>query len=214
MSNPESFIAEVTEEVRKDRLYSLFRRYGWIGIMAVLVIVGGAGYREWSISQEQAAAEALGDSLIAALEERESGTAVARLREIEASEGDNGAIVNLALATKLAETGDLPGANSHYRHVLLDPEISTVYRDLAALKELGTRWTELDPNELIEQLDRIDGSGSPFRLLAAEMKAHAMLELGQTEDALEILQEIVEDFGVPSAMSVRVQQLILALESL
>ncbi|MFD1808819.1 hypothetical protein ACFSHQ_13850 [Gemmobacter lanyuensis] len=40
MSNPESFIDEVTEEVRRDKLFATFRKYGWIGILAVLGIVG------------------------------------------------------------------------------------------------------------------------------------------------------------------------------
>ena len=42
MSNPDSFIEEVTEEVRRDRLFALFRKYGWIGVVLVLAIVGGA----------------------------------------------------------------------------------------------------------------------------------------------------------------------------
>ena len=36
MSNPDSFIDEVTEEVRRDRLFAMFRKYGWIGVAIVL----------------------------------------------------------------------------------------------------------------------------------------------------------------------------------
>ncbi len=36
MSNNDSFIDEVNEEVRRDKLYALFRKYGWIGVVAVL----------------------------------------------------------------------------------------------------------------------------------------------------------------------------------
>ena len=39
MSNPESFIEEVTEEVRRDRLFAAFRKYGWIGVLLVLLTV-------------------------------------------------------------------------------------------------------------------------------------------------------------------------------
>ena len=41
MSNPDSFIDEVTEEVRRDRLFAIFRKYGWIGAVLVALIVGG-----------------------------------------------------------------------------------------------------------------------------------------------------------------------------
>jgi len=41
LSNPDSFIDEVTEEVRRDRLFRLFRKYGWIGVVIILGLVGG-----------------------------------------------------------------------------------------------------------------------------------------------------------------------------
>ena len=47
MSNNESFIDEVTEEVRRDRLFAMFRKYGWIGVVLVLGVVGGAAYTDW-----------------------------------------------------------------------------------------------------------------------------------------------------------------------
>ncbi|MBC7675342.1 MAG: hypothetical protein H7173_04675, partial [Rhodoferax sp.] len=47
MSNNESFIDEVTEEVRRDKLFAMFRRYGWIGVLLVVGIVGGAAWTEW-----------------------------------------------------------------------------------------------------------------------------------------------------------------------
>ncbi|MBC7476479.1 MAG: hypothetical protein H7317_00100, partial [Pseudorhodobacter sp.] len=68
MSNTDSFIDEVTDEVRRDRLFAAFRKYGWLGVVLVLVIVGGAGWHEWQKSQEAARAQAFGDAALAALE--------------------------------------------------------------------------------------------------------------------------------------------------
>ena len=58
MSNPDSFIDEVTEEVRRDRLFAMFRKYGWIGVLIVVFIVGGAAVNEWRKSSAEARAEA------------------------------------------------------------------------------------------------------------------------------------------------------------
>ena len=44
MSNSETFIDEVTEEVRKDQLFGYIRKYGWIAVLAVLAIVGGTAF--------------------------------------------------------------------------------------------------------------------------------------------------------------------------
>ena len=40
MSQSDSFIEEVTEEVRRDRLFATMKRFGWIAIVLVLRIVG------------------------------------------------------------------------------------------------------------------------------------------------------------------------------
>ncbi len=42
----DSFFNEVTDELRRDKLFGLFRRYGWIAILVILGIVGGAIWRE------------------------------------------------------------------------------------------------------------------------------------------------------------------------
>jgi hypothetical protein len=68
VSNPDSFIDEVTEEVRRDRLFAAFRRYGWIAVLAVLGIVGGAAWNEWQKAQAVERAQAFGDALLASLE--------------------------------------------------------------------------------------------------------------------------------------------------
>ena len=54
MSNTDSFIEEVTEEVRNDKLFALFRKYGWIAGLAVVVMVGGTAWSEWNKSNARA----------------------------------------------------------------------------------------------------------------------------------------------------------------
>ena len=67
VSDTDSFIDEVTEEVRRDQLFALFRKYGWIGILAIVLIVGGASWSEWRKAQAEAKAQAFGDALVAAM---------------------------------------------------------------------------------------------------------------------------------------------------
>jgi hypothetical protein len=46
MSDTDGFIAEVTEDVRRDRLFRLFRRFGWIPAVLILILVGGTAYND------------------------------------------------------------------------------------------------------------------------------------------------------------------------
>ncbi len=67
MSDTDSFIEEVTEEVKRDKLFAIFRKYGWIAVLGVIVLVGGASYNEYAKSKARVTAEAAGDAISAAL---------------------------------------------------------------------------------------------------------------------------------------------------
>jgi hypothetical protein len=47
MANTDSFIDEVNEEVRRDRLFAFFRKWAWLAILIVVLVVGGAAYLEY-----------------------------------------------------------------------------------------------------------------------------------------------------------------------
>ena len=64
MSDTDSFIEEVSEEVRRDRLYKVLRKYAWVGILAVVTIVGGTAYLEFQKAQARTEAEAVGTCLL------------------------------------------------------------------------------------------------------------------------------------------------------
>ena len=84
MSNPESFIDEVTEEVRRDKLFGYIRRWGWIGIVAVLMLVGGAAYREYQLAAKQAESQAFGDAVLDALDQDDPAARATALAAVEA----------------------------------------------------------------------------------------------------------------------------------
>src|SRR6056297_2935352 len=83
VSDTDSFIEEVTEEVRRDRLFRLMRRYGWIAILAILLLVGGAAWNEWRKAQARDAAQSTGDAIIAALGRDEADARIAALERID-----------------------------------------------------------------------------------------------------------------------------------
>ena len=67
MSNNESFIQEVSEEVRRDRLYRILKKWGWVGIALIVALVGGASFNEWNKESKINSARNLGDRVLAAI---------------------------------------------------------------------------------------------------------------------------------------------------
>ena len=81
MSNNESFIQEVSEEVRRDRLYRILKKWGWIGIAMIVALVGGASFNEWNKDSKMNSARNLGDRVLSAVANKDP----IELKDIEIS---------------------------------------------------------------------------------------------------------------------------------
>ncbi len=208
MSNNESFIDEVTEEVRREKLYGYLRRYGWIAVAAVLLLVGGAAFNEYRNAQARDAAQATGDALLSALEETDPEARVAAMQEV-AAEGTAAAVTRLLQASTQEEAGDIEGAAATLNAVANDADAPEMYRDLAAIKA-GMLPTQ-DADARRSALEALSQPGQPFRLLALEQMAYMTLATGDTEAALVTLRQIEEDAAVSRGLLERVQTLMVAL---
>ncbi|MDP3959810.1 MAG: hypothetical protein Q8Q26_07065 [Pseudorhodobacter sp.] len=208
MSNPESFIEEVTEEVRRDRLFAMFRKYGWIGVLLVVLIVGGAAVTEWRKASNRVAAQAFGDAVMVALEQGTAPERRAALAAVPAS-GDRAAILNLMLASD--PTDDRAGTLAALDQVAADATLPASYRDLAVLRRVVLSGTEMALAERRAALDPIAAPGRPFRPLALEQLAYLLVEAGDTAGAIAALQALSQDQEAPSGLRQRATQMIVAL---
>jgi hypothetical protein len=212
VANQDSFIDEVTEEVRRDRLFALMRRYGWIAILAVILFVAGAAWNEWRQAQAQAAAQRLGDAVLAALEIEDPAARQAALEVIDTSgRPDLAALVGLLHAGSDVQAGNIDGAVAALDMLAVSPEATPLFRDLAALKAVMVAGRTLPADERITRLQGLALPGAPYRLLALEQMALAEIDRGNTDAALERLNEISADSAASPAMRTRAQQLIVVL---
>lgn len=207
MTNTDSFISEVTEEVRRDRLFRLFRRYIWVGILAIVLLVAGAAFNEWRKAKIRSTAETFGDGLRAATSEEDSNAALETLSNITA-DGDQRALIALTKARILAEAGDDVQSIDQLAMIADDQEISVVYRHLAELKIIWTQSEYMPLDEQFERLAELEKPGAPFRLLANETRAYALIKAGQFTEAKVILERIQEEAAVPQDLRLRVSQLL------
>lgn len=210
MSDTDSFIDEVTEEVRRDRLFKLMRRYGWIAVLAVLAIVGGAAWNEWTKAQDQARAEAFGDALLGALENPDGAMRADALSGIEAPNAESQAIVDL-LAAGEAATADAPAAAERLLALADRTDVDTVYRQIATLKAVTLPGSGLTPDARRSRLEGLALGTGTVRLLAEEQLGLIEVELGNAEGAIERMQRIVADAEVTAGLRTRASQVIVAL---
>ena len=204
MSDTDSFIDEVTEEVRRDRLFGYFRRYGWIPAVIILALVGGTAYSEWSKSVVVQAAQVRGDALLDALDVQDKPESISALRSIVAQE-DTDVVASFLLAgldqslssellTAIAENMDQP----------------KYIRDLARLK-LAATPDAASKDEAVSILTDLSAPGGLYRNAATEILVALELQRGNRDVALELLQSHVQDAGATRAQVQRMGELIVAL---
>lgn len=208
VSNPESFIEEVTEEVRRDRLFAFFRKYGWVGVLLVVGVVGGTAYNEWSKSRAEARAEAFGDALLDALDLGAPEDRRAALSAIPAEDGQK-AVLDLILASDPAENRDQTlAALASLEADMSQPQ---AYRDLATLRRVILMGKDMPLADRRAALDGLAIPGRPFRPLAQEQLAYLLLEEGKPDEALTMLKALTEDQQSPASLRGRVNQMITVL---
>ncbi|MBY6046779.1 hypothetical protein [Vannielia litorea] len=210
MSDSESFIDEVTEELRRDRLFSLMRRYGWIPLVIILALVGGAAWFEWQRSSARAEAEARGDAVLAALQAEEGEARLSALEALEA-DGEFAAVLDLLKAAEAQSAEDPKGAAEILLGVANDASLPQPWRDLAGLKAVMLGSEAMEPDTRKDLLDRIAASASPMARMAREQQVYLLIETGDREAALAAAQALVEEDGLSRGLQERLLQVIVAL---
>jgi hypothetical protein len=207
MSNTDSFVEEVTDELRNDRLFAAMRKYGWIAALAVVGIVGGASWNEYSKAQAAKVAQAKGDALLSALTAEGFADSVAALVGLDAQS----AASTLLLADVHAQNGDAAAAIAAYDTLATSLDELPVYRQLAQYKALMLRAADVSVDERRMGFEALALPGAPFRLLAEEQLGFLDVEVGTTDAALERFERIIADGEVSAALRRRASQAIVAL---
>jgi hypothetical protein len=211
MSNTESFIEEVSDEVRRDRLFALLKRYGWIAALAIIAIVGGTAWNEYQKSQTVQQAQDLGDAVLASLSEGEPAARAEGLSQITAESAGAQAVLGMLTAGAKSEAGDPVAASDALSAIAVNGDVPEIYRQIAAFKSLLAATSTMTIDNRRAQFEALAIAGNPLRLLASEQLALIEIEAGATEAALERFQAILLDAEATTGLQQRAAQSIVAL---
>ncbi len=212
MSNTnDSFIDEVTEEVRRDKLFALMRKYGWIAVVAILALVGGTAWQQWQKAAAETAAQALGDELLAALDTQDPAARADALAALDIA-GQAAAPKLILEAEALADAGKPEDAAAQLAKVAGDEGFPRVWRDLAALKRIIVLGRSISPEDRLAAVAPLTVPGAPYRVLAREQEALARFDLGERDAAIGIFDEIFNDQEASLDLRVRAARMKVVLE--
>ncbi|MDC3129546.1 hypothetical protein OA432_01655, partial [Paracoccaceae bacterium] len=195
----------------RDRLYRNIRKYGWIAIVLVFIIVGAATYREYMKSQAETEAELFGTSIIDALNETDSADRISKLQEIIAPGHNSKAIVAMLLSAEAIGNEPKTLEMNSLKDVAESLSIDAHYRDLLNFKILLGSAEIMSVEERVKAYTTLSEPGNPYRLLAEEQMALIELELGNTDNAVEKISQILLDAELTSGLRNRATQMLIAL---
>jgi len=216
MANPESFLEEVAEEVRRERLFKFFKKNGWIIAFVVLVALCASIAYEWRKNSEISRAKSNGDLLTLALEKSQKGN----LEELFGLLSDNSpylrpssdliAVTKLYYAELLYNTdNDSSESMSVLKEIFSNESISTTLRQLAKIKYLLLLSGD---NKLKQDLiDELSSPGNHYRFLAQEHKVQTYLASGMSDEANRQIDILLNDLEVSEQQKRRLMDLKLAI---
>ena len=206
----ESFLREVDENLRRDRMRDVARRYGvWAIGGLVLFLAAVAGWIYWQERQKQRSAgqsEEL-SAIFTDIGSNRLANAKPRLEALQT--GGNSVVRATAILTQAAvalEAKDRKTALAKYK-ALAEADVPEIYRQLGLIRATSLEFDSIKPEDVIARLQPIAKAGEPWFGSAGELTAMAYLKQGQRQPAARMFAAIAADQAVPESLRSRATQI-------
>ena len=207
----DTFLKEVDEELRKERMNQFVARYGWWLLAAIVLILGAVGGYIWWRGQQEVKAAEQGETLVATLDQIDAGNrsaAAPKIGELAASEVDGyRAAALFARASSQTEAGQSAAAIATLRSIAEDEGLAEPYRQAALVRQTALEFDQLQPQVVIRRLAPLARPGQPWFGSAGEMVGMAHLKMRRPDLAGAMFQRIGLDEQVTPTIRTRAIQM-------
>ena len=209
--NNEAFFREVDDEVRREQVQRLARRYGiLVAAVIVLALAAFAAVLLWRSHAETVAGER-GEQLTAAMSLLTAGNTVQAGKQLDAIVKTDAKgyapVARLLQADMLVQQNKQSEAAVVFSKVAGDGAMPQPLRDLALLRATALSFDTLAPQAVIDRLKPLAIAGNPWFGSAGEMTGIAYLKLNQPQQAGRIFAAVARDQTVPQSLGARTRQL-------
>ena len=207
---------EVDEDLRRDKLEKLWKRYGFQFIgLAVAVVLGVAGVQGWQAYDLDQRGK-LSDRYGVALELTQGGATAAGLDAmIDLSEAAGDSYAGLAAfeeARLRVESGDTGGAIAVWDRIAESSGLGPGFQGAATLFSILHQIDSGNPAALRARLQPLAADSQPFRSTARELLALIALGEGDTAAARDLYTKISDDREAPAGLRQRATQMLAAFK--
>lgn len=211
----EAFLREVDDELRREQIQTMWKHYGKLALVAVLVgLAAFAAFLFWR-AEATKKQEAQGEQLSSAIADIQAGRKTEAGKKVDALIADGGKGYRIAaLFTKAAlaaEGGKAKDAAAIYAGIAGDADAPQPYRDLALIRQTLIEYDSLKPQQVIDRMKPLAVEGGAFFGTAGELMAMALLQTNRSAEAGRLLAAIAHDGRTPSTLRARAGRLATSL---
>ncbi|MGI8610879.1 MAG: tetratricopeptide repeat protein [Sphingomicrobium sp.] len=207
----ETFLREVDENLRRDQLSGMARKYGgWLIAALVLFLAAVGGWLYWQ-ERQRAAAAADSEVLAQVYTDIGAGRMANVPQRLDALAGNGkGAVRASALFTRAAvaiEQNDRATATAKFNEIAADENLAAPYRDLGLIRATSLEFDALKPEQVIARMQPMAKPGNPWFGSAGELTAMALVKQGKKNEAGRLFAAIAADQQVPDSIRARAVQI-------
>ena len=194
MVESESFIKEVSEEVRRDRLFKLLNKFKWPLFALVMLSVGAVGGYEYYKFDKKSRAQRNGEFLMSAIENLNDNG------QIVTEEIDNkfvAVLIKLNEAKYFEKEGDIKSATATYNNIISKYGDNKFFNHYSKFQlYLMDPAESLRDTEKITVLDELSAPDGPLKLLALEQKLYLYVKINDLENIKLQVNLILSDQAI------------------
>ena len=206
-------LRQVDEDLRKDRILSLWKKYGIYIIVFILLLISSViGYqinKSFSISNNQKQVE---NYLIASNLPSENEI-VSSLSNLENSSNTfMRGLIRLKMANSLISQGKKEQSQAILIQLMKDREINKIINDAAGYFYLMSKLNEITKDEILVYFPYNQIDSSAFKYLFLELFALHDLFSGDFEQTNKSFQKIINDPEAPREIIIRSEKFLESIK--
>ena len=212
----ETFVREVDENLRRDELRDISKKYaGWLIAAVLLFLVASGGFLYWQDYQKKQSEKAV-EQLAQIYTDISKGKIDTAPKRLDALTDEHAKAVRASAefgraAVAIAQN-DTKLATAKFRALAGDTSLPKPFRDLALIRQTELEFDSLKPEEVIARMQPLAAKpGTPWFGSAAELTGMALIKQGQTARAGQLFAQIAHDKQAPDSLRGRAVQIASTL---
>jgi hypothetical protein len=205
---------EIDEELRRDNLLKLWRRYGrYLIVVVVLLLLIAGGIAAWRNHQQSArqAQSVRYEAALSLLREGKDADAAKVFASVSEEGGGYGQLAAFEAADLASKSGDYKAAVADYDKIAASSDFEPELRDAATLLSVMNGFADSQPQAVIDRLKPFTETGNPWRASSLELTAAAQLKAGDKAAALDIYKKLADDLAAPEGVRARAAEMAAVL---